>query len=206
LQRTAARLTARIPDPESPGGASRRLTAEGFRTEVTVKSAATEATIATQIQLPCRVTYVRIPVIDHCWPSEDAANRFIELCRKIGPADWVHFHCHGGDGRTTTFLAMYDMVCWARRATSEFPSLEDFAERECHLFEYCLDPDGCTSKIPNRCTGTASATRDWKYFLAFKRWVWLGFMRDFIAGGGLAGGQPFALPEDWYRRISLEPQ
>ena len=25
----------------------------------------------------------------------------------------MHFHCHGGDGRTTTFLAMYDMFCWA---------------------------------------------------------------------------------------------
>ena len=46
-------------------------------------------------------------------------------CVSLKPGDWVHCHCHGGDGRTTTFLALFDMVHWAKtKGTSKFPTVE----------------------------------------------------------------------------------
>ena len=77
-------------------------------------------------------------------PSSDALNRFVKLCVSLNPGDWVHCHCHGGDGRTTTFLTLFDMVRWAKsNGTSGFPTIEDFAHRQCQIFCYCLNPVGC---------------------------------------------------------------
>jgi hypothetical protein len=150
--------------------------------EVIVDSAQSEAKMA-----PDLCEYHRIPVTDHCAPSPDAAKQFVALCRRVyeQPEDqsWIHFHCHGGDGRTTTFLAMYDMVCWAKANSANpdsllpflFPSIKYFANRELELFDYDLDPD------PTGCEDT----KDWKYALSAERWTWLEVWRQWIIGGGL---------------------
>jgi hypothetical protein len=54
--------------------------------------------------------YLRIAVADHSRPLPADVDRFIECIRGLAPGTWLHFHCHAGDGRTTTFLLLYDML------------------------------------------------------------------------------------------------
>jgi hypothetical protein len=54
--------------------------------------------------------YVRIPVSDHSRPLDADVDRFILFIRSLAPGTWLHFHCHAGDGRTTTFMLLYDML------------------------------------------------------------------------------------------------
>lgn len=52
--------------------------------------------------------YERLAVLDHSHPSDQAVDDFIHLLQK-NPNAWIHVHCHVGKGRTTTFMALYDM-------------------------------------------------------------------------------------------------
>ena len=102
--------------------------------EVVVDRAYTEREmVAHRLELEdTTVEYVRIPVTDHCAPSDAAIDVLCGLreAARTDPTSWVHFHCHGGDGRTTTFLALYDMLCWSESA-DPLPSAETFARRQC---------------------------------------------------------------------------
>jgi len=137
-------------------------------TNVSVRAAYTEADVAKMLtaKLETRVEHVRIPVTDHCAPSDAVLAELRTLWQQIGTNDWVHFHCHGGDGRTTTFLALYDMLCW-KKPGAPLPSLEQFARRQCQLFAYPLDPDGSTG---------------WKKSLAEGRWAKLEEFRQSLGG------------------------
>jgi hypothetical protein len=144
-------------------------------TNVSVGSAYTEADAAKMLtaKLGTTVEHVRIPVTDHCAPSDAALAALGTLWKKVGGNDWVHFHCHGGDGRTTTFLALYDMLCW-KKSGAPLPPLDDFVCRQVLLFAYCLDPCGC------ECRGSKKlpATTGWKKSLAKKRWAKLEEFRQ----------------------------
>jgi len=146
--------------------------------EITVGDALSEKKIVeTKMKLPCRAIYFRITVTDHCAPNAAAQEKskalFRHLYQQQDDQTWVHFHCHGGDGRTTTFLAMYDMVCWAKAKKTPFPSVKDFADRQLKLFTYNLDPGACVEST------------DWKCGLARARWQWLADWREWILSGGL---------------------
>ena len=54
--------------------------------------------------------YMRITATDHVWPSPENIDEFIKLYKSLPKDAWLHFHCEAGKGRTTTFLAMYDMM------------------------------------------------------------------------------------------------
>lgn len=71
-----------------------------------VALAQTEADLARQYG----VRYVRIPVTDHFKPENREIDQFLTFLQTITPATWMHFHCRGGSGRTTTFMAFYDMI------------------------------------------------------------------------------------------------
>jgi Inositol hexakisphosphate len=150
--------------------------------DIEVAKAETEQMVSQGLgaKLGCPVTYVRIPVTDHCAPTEAALKQLREdVWKKVSSNSWVHFHCHGGDGRTTTFLALFDMLCWKPKASR--PSLEVFACRQCELFTYYLDPKGsgcgeCTPQPITKCT-------EWKLPLAEERWTVLEVFRDDPAGG-----------------------
>jgi hypothetical protein len=71
--------------------------------------------------------YYRIPVTDRRKPQNEDADRFIKFVNSLGNDTWLHFHCHAGYGRTTTFLAMYDMMRNSRKV-----SLQDILQRQ-HL-------------------------------------------------------------------------
>jgi protein-tyrosine phosphatase len=96
---------------------------------VEVLDATTEMGLAHQLG----IDYIRIPVSDHCRPTDDMVDRFVTFVRGLEANAWLHFHCHGGDGRTTTFMTLYDMI---RNAGSL--ALEDIADRQSLIGEYDL--------------------------------------------------------------------
>jgi hypothetical protein len=140
---------------------------------VTVTSSATEAAIAQQMAVGVPVNYLRLPVTDHCPPPTIAVGLFVAWCMNtFAPGDWVHLHCHGGDGRTTTFMCLFDMVTWVmRRGPVNFPTIQQFADRQRLLFAYNLNPGAC------------NPATDWKCALAMQRWQVLGEVRDALAAG-----------------------
>ena len=88
---------------------------------ITVARVGTEKDVVTA----AGAAYKRITVSDHSRPLDVEVDRFITDVRAL-PADaWAHFHCRAGKGRTTTFLALYDMLRNAGKV-----SLEDIVQRQ----------------------------------------------------------------------------
>ncbi|MFA6916702.1 MAG: hypothetical protein WC222_09930 [Parachlamydiales bacterium] len=54
--------------------------------------------------------YRRFYVTDHTRPADKTVDEFISFVKKLPKNAWLHFHCKGGKGRTTTFMSMYDMI------------------------------------------------------------------------------------------------
>lgn len=77
--------------------------------------------------------YARIPVTDHSKPSDESVDAFISLTRQLPNDYWLHVHCAGGAGRTTTFMAMYDMMKNAKHM-----SFDTILERQWFLGNYNL--------------------------------------------------------------------
>lgn len=72
--------------------------------------------------------YYRIPVTDATRPEDSDVDRFIDFLRSIeGKNYWLHFHCLAGLGRTTTFMAMYEMI---KTAHLKGISLDDIIEHQ----------------------------------------------------------------------------
>jgi protein-tyrosine phosphatase len=86
-----------------------------------VVSAETERELVTA----AGANYVRITVSDHCRPTDEEVDRFITAVRQLPPDAWAHFHCRAGRGRTTTFMALYDMLRNAGQV-----SLQDIDQRQ----------------------------------------------------------------------------
>lgn len=75
---------------------------------VTVKAVQvlTEAELAAQKG----VMYVRFTATDHLWPDAGEIERFRRFAANLPKDAWLHFHCVAGEGRTTAFMTMYDML------------------------------------------------------------------------------------------------
>lgn len=60
------------------------------------------------------VGYKRIGVADYHCPTPEECDEFVSFVKWLDKQGdekiWLHFHCKAGRGRTTTFLAMYDML------------------------------------------------------------------------------------------------
>ena len=54
--------------------------------------------------------YIRLPVTDLNRPSNEVVDQFVEYAKHFSNDEWVHFHCKGGKGRTTTFMTLLDMM------------------------------------------------------------------------------------------------
>lgn len=56
--------------------------------------------------------YIRLPITDQVRPEDYRIDRFIDFYKETnkGQNNWIHIHCLAGLGRTTTFMAMYDMM------------------------------------------------------------------------------------------------
>ncbi|MBR2811871.1 MAG: dual specificity protein phosphatase family protein [Solobacterium sp.] len=57
------------------------------------------------------LSYLRIPVRDHTWPSPQEVDTFIDFLKGLdSDSIWLHFHCQAGKGRTACYMAMYDKM------------------------------------------------------------------------------------------------
>ena len=54
--------------------------------------------------------YVRFYVTDKTQPDTETIEAFLDFVESLPRDAWLHFHCRAGHGRTTTFMAMYDMI------------------------------------------------------------------------------------------------
>jgi len=73
---------------------------------ITVKTVATERELTEKSGVP----YYRFTVTDHTRPTDAQVEEFLKWTKSLDPKAWLHFHCEAGDGRTTTFLVMYDIL------------------------------------------------------------------------------------------------
>ncbi|WP_052354888.1 phosphatase domain-containing putative toxin [Candidatus Protochlamydia sp. R18] len=55
-------------------------------------------------------TYIRLPITDHHRPVDSVVDQFIEIVLSLPADSWIHLHCKGGKGRTTTFMTLYDIM------------------------------------------------------------------------------------------------
>ncbi len=88
---------------------------------LTVARAQTEREVVTA----AGAAYVRLTVTDHARPLDTEVDRFITAVRALPTDGWAHFHCRAGKGRTTTFLALYDML-----RNASHVSLQDIVDRQ----------------------------------------------------------------------------
>ena len=72
-----------------------------------------------------KIGYFRIPVTDHLPPTKEDVGRFLTFVQSLPADTWLHFHCEAGDGRTTTFLSLYDMIRNGKNV-----SFDDIIERQ----------------------------------------------------------------------------
>lgn len=89
-----------------------------------------------------KIRYFRLTVPDHMRPANEDVDLFVAFFRTLSDKDWLHFHCRAGIGRTTTFLAMSDMMRNADRV-----SLEDIVARQAAVMPH-YDLFGLKSKGP----------------------------------------------------------
>ena len=54
--------------------------------------------------------YVRFYVTDRTQPDAETIEAFLDFVEALPKDAWLHFHCRAGRGRTTTFMAMSDMI------------------------------------------------------------------------------------------------
>ncbi|MDF2504525.1 tyrosine-protein phosphatase [Clostridium sp.] len=71
------------------------------------------------------MSYVRILATDKEAPSNEAVDEFVNFVKTLPKSSWLHFHCRAGKGRTTSFMAMYDMMKNAKNV-----SFEDIIKRQ----------------------------------------------------------------------------
>lgn len=57
------------------------------------------------------MNYARFAVPDGEWADNpQTIDDFLTFVKNLPPEAWLHFHCHAGHGRTTTFAVMYDKL------------------------------------------------------------------------------------------------
>ncbi len=61
--------------------------------------------------------YLRILVTDHFAPNASQVDLFVSFVQQLPEDSWLHFHCRGGKGRSTTFMAIYDIIINGKNLT-----------------------------------------------------------------------------------------
>ena len=84
------------------------------------------------------LNYERFAAADMQFPAPEIVDDFIIFVANLPEDAWLHFHCQAGHGRTTTFLAMYDIM------KNPDVSLEEICRRQYLLCgsNLILEPEG----------------------------------------------------------------
>lgn len=69
--------------------------------------------------------YFRLACSDHFRPEDADVDRFLQFYKSLPKDAWLHFHCFAGEGRTTIFMNMYDILKNAKKV-----SYDDIALRQ----------------------------------------------------------------------------
>ncbi|CAM2752127.1 fused DSP-PTPase phosphatase/NAD kinase-like protein [Legionella worsleiensis] len=75
--------------------------------------------------------YHRLFITDHRAPRDSEVDAFLSLIRSKPKKTWFHVHCRGGKGRTSTILAMFDMLHNADKV-----SFDEIIERQASISPY----------------------------------------------------------------------
>lgn len=115
--------------------------------------------------------YQRFYVIDHTRPSDETVDEFIAFVKYLPKNAWLHFHCKGGKGRTTTFMSMYDMMFNANQVSFEDIVLRQWFIGGINLFtdemdeswkvEYAVERINFLREFYDYCKENAFFTKDW---------------------------------------------
>ncbi len=97
----AVAVTALVKTAETASGEI----SEAMPVSLTARTGLTERELAESVG----IGYFRIPATDFLPPTADV-DRFVAFAASLPPETWLRLHCHAGDGRTTTFLAIWDMM------------------------------------------------------------------------------------------------
>jgi Inositol hexakisphosphate len=92
--------------------------------EFSMRGVLSEASLADSLHL----SYERLYVQDHHAPTAKQVAHFMQRVKQIPKDQWLYIHCRAGLGRTTTFMAMYDMVHNAKKV-----SFDDIIARQVAL-------------------------------------------------------------------------
>jgi hypothetical protein len=66
------------------------------------------------------LNYLRLFTMDHDKPNNSDVDHFIEFVQQqVAPQDWLHFHCRGGRGRTSTYLTLLFIMFNAKHMSLE---------------------------------------------------------------------------------------
>ena len=124
---------------------------ESSRRDIAVENVMTERELAESEGFG----YLRLCCTDHEWPDADQIDRFIEFVRGIDMNHvWLHFHCYAGQGRTSTFMSIYDMM------KNPDVTVEDVVLRQAMAGgKYLLYSDGSTVEDLRRHTEKARNIR-----------------------------------------------
>ncbi len=108
------------------------------------------------------VQYLRIPVTDHFKPETKDVEQFLNFLHHLPEDTWLHFHCRGGKGRTTTFMVLYDII------KNPSLSLEDILQHH--------ELSGGT----NLQKSDHSASKKWAQVLAKERLLLIHYFYEFV--------------------------
>ncbi|MBP9753185.1 MAG: hypothetical protein KBD31_05210 [Proteobacteria bacterium] len=61
--------------------------------------------------------YVRFSVTDHMRPTDQLMDDFLKFYDSLPSDAWLHFHCRGGVGRTSSFMLMVDILKNGKKLT-----------------------------------------------------------------------------------------
>ena len=106
-----SRLNSSKLDPDLKVLEIKTVTKEGgVCTAETYPITMTAWTTEEQLAASLKLGYLRIPTTDHVRPRDEDVDEFVAFDNALPKGTWLHFHCRGGDGRTTTYLAMHDIL------------------------------------------------------------------------------------------------
>lgn len=102
--------------------------------EFTFTEEAAVAHIAKEKGLDLR--FYRVTALDHTFATDDVIDDFLAFYRTVPGNAWVHLHCAGGNGRTSVFMAFFDMLRNPEISEKDIVYRQCLIGGTCAYFEY----------------------------------------------------------------------